>query len=176
LNKAVFLAKDGVITEVNDLHLLPWAAESIKILNDLNYKVFIVTNQDNVGLGYISEQALAEIHIKLIELLLEEADAQIDDIIYCPHKPLANCHCQLPKPAMLLELANKHNIDMRNSFTIGERGTDIVAGRLAGTRTLLIIDEDEIIPVVDVDNVVFSLKEAVAWILEITHAPEPSFS
>jgi D-glycero-D-manno-heptose 1,7-bisphosphate phosphatase len=182
MNKAVFLDRDGVINEVlssrvkfvntiKDLYLLPWVAESIRILNDLDYKVFIVTNQGGIGLGYMSEGALAEIHFRLIELLLEEADAQIDDIAYCPHKPHANCHCRKPKPAMILELAQKHNIDLQRSFTIGDRGTDIVAGRLAGTRTILIIDEEEIIPVVDVDNVVFSLKEAVAWIVEISQEP-----
>jgi D-glycero-D-manno-heptose 1,7-bisphosphate phosphatase len=182
MNKAVFLDRDGVINEVlskrvkfvssvKDLYLLPWVAESIKVLNDLNYKVFIVTNQGGIGLGYMSENALAEIHFKLARLLLEEADAQIDDIAYCPHKPHANCHCRKPKPAMILELAQKHNIDLQQSFTIGDRGTDIVAGRLAGTRTILIIDKDEIIPVIDVDNVVFSLKEAVAWIVEISLSP-----
>jgi D-glycero-D-manno-heptose 1,7-bisphosphate phosphatase len=185
MNKAVFLDRDGVINEVlssrvkfvnkpSDLYLLPWVAESIKILNDLNYKVFIITNQGGIGLGYMSESALTDIHIKLVEQLLEEADAQIDDIAYCPHKPHANCPCRKPKPTMILELAQKHNIDLQRSFTIGDRGVDIVAGRLAGTRTILIIEEEEIIPVVDVDNVVYSLKEAVAWIVELSQMPELS--
>lgn len=186
MDKAVFLDRDGVINEVlssrvkfvnsaKDLYLLPWVAESIKILNDLDYKVFIITNQGGIGLGYMSERALVEIHVKLKELLLEEAAAQIDDIAYCAHKPHANCACRKPKPTMILELAKKHNIDLQRSFTVGDRGTDIVAGRLAGTRTILIIDEEEIIPVVDVDNVVFSLKEAVAWIVEMSQVPALSF-
>jgi hypothetical protein len=107
MNKAVFLEKD----------LLPLAAEAIKTLNDLNYKVFIVT------------------------------------------KPTAD---------MIIELAEKHTIDLRSSFTIGEWGTDIAAGRLAGTRTVLMIDKDEIIPCVDVDNVVYFLMEAVTWIMTTT--------
>jgi histidinol phosphatase-like enzyme len=68
---------------------------------------------------------------------------------------------------MIIKLAEKYTIDLQSSFTIGEWGTDIAAGRLAGTRTVLIIDKDEIIPCVDVDNVVYSLMEAVTWIDEV---------
>jgi D-glycero-D-manno-heptose 1,7-bisphosphate phosphatase len=182
MDKAVFLDRDGVINEiqsrrvryvnsVEDVYLLPRAAEAIRILNDLDYKVFIVTNQGGIGLGYMTESALTEIHLKLAELLFEAAGARIDDIAYCPNKPHEASDCRKPKPTMIIKLAEKHQIDLKNSFTIGDMGTDIVAGRLAGTRTILIIDEQEIIPVVDVDTVVFSLKEAVDWIIEISHVP-----
>jgi len=162
MNKAVFIEREGIITDVSS------NAKSIRILNDLNYKVFIVTNQAGVSLGYLSENELVDEHIRLIEQLLDSADAQIDDIAYCPHHPDANCHCRKPKPTMILELAYKHRVDLQQSFSICENGADLVAGRLAGTRTILIIDKEEIIPVVDVDNVVFSLEEAVAWIVEVS--------
>jgi D-glycero-D-manno-heptose 1,7-bisphosphate phosphatase len=177
VNKAVFLDRDGVINEVQsrrvafvntaqDLYLLPWAAEAIKLLNDLDFKVFIVTNQGGIGLGYMTEQALIEIHIRLLELLQDVAGARIDDIAFCPDKPNAYSHCRKPKPTMILKLAEKHQIDLSRSFTVGDRGTDIQAGRAAGTKTVLIIDEQEITPCVDVDAIVYSLKEAVTWIVE----------
>lgn len=80
------------------------------------------------------------------------------------------------KLGMIKELAIKHRIDLQRSFTIGESGADIVAGRLAGTRTILIIDPDEIIPVIEVDTVVFSLMEAVEWIVEISQLKELSLN
>jgi D-glycero-D-manno-heptose 1,7-bisphosphate phosphatase len=184
MDKAVFLDRDGVINEVKndrvryvnaatDVYLLPGAAKAIKILNDLQYKVFIVTNQGGIGLGFIKERTLTKIHLKLLHLLLQEADAVIDDIAYCPHKPHAGCICRKPKPAMILELAAKHNIDLENSFTIGDWVTDIVAGKAAKTRTILIVDEQEVMPVIEVDRIAFSLQEAVSWILEETKRPSP---
>lgn len=80
------------------------------------------------------------------------------------------------KLGMIKKLAIKHRIDLQHSFTIGESGADIVAGRLAGTRTILIIDPDEIIPVIEVDTVVFSLMEAVEWIVEISQLKELSLN
>jgi hypothetical protein len=81
-----------------------------------------------------------------------------------------------PKLTIISELTKKHRIDLRRSFTVGESGADIAAGRLAGTRTILIIDQDEVIPVIEVDNVVFSLIEAVEWIMEISQAKELSLN
>jgi D-glycero-D-manno-heptose 1,7-bisphosphate phosphatase len=184
MDKAVFLDRDGVINEVKndgvqyvnsaaDVYLLPDAAKAIKILNDLQYKVFIVTNQGWIGLGLMKERALTKIHLKLLDLLLQEAEAVIDDIAICPHNPQAGCICRKPKPAMLLELAAKHNIDLENSFTIGDWVTDIVAGKAAKTRTILIIDEQEVIPVIEVDHIAFSLQDAVSWIEEETKKPSP---
>jgi hypothetical protein len=81
-----------------------------------------------------------------------------------------------PKLTIISELTKKHRIDLRRSFTVGESGADIAAGRLAGTHTILIIDQDEIIPVIEVDNVVFSLIEAVEWIMEISQVKELSLN
>jgi len=116
------------------LLLVPETADALKILSDLNYKVFNMTHQNAIENNNSSEKKLK----------------------------------------MILELAKKHPIDLQMSFTIGEWGTDIVAGRLAGTRTILIIDKDEIIPVIEVDNVVYSLREAVEWIVEISQVRELS--
>jgi D-glycero-D-manno-heptose 1,7-bisphosphate phosphatase len=184
MDKAVFLDRDGVINEVKndrvqhvntttDVYLLPGAAKAIKRLNDLHYKVFIVTNQGGIGLGLMKQRTLTKIHLKLLDLLLQEAEAVVDDIAYCPHKPQAGCICRKPKPVMILDLAAKHNVDLENSFTIGDWATDIVAGKAAKTRTILIVDEQEVMPVMEVDHIVFSLQEAVNWIAEETKKPSP---
>jgi D-glycero-D-manno-heptose 1,7-bisphosphate phosphatase len=178
MNKGVFMERDGVINEVlservqyvhnaKDVYLLPGAAKAIKKLNDQTYKVFIVTNQGGIGLGLMSERTLAEIHSKLLTLLREEAGAKIDDIAYCPSKPQEESNCRKPKPAMILELAKKHQIDLQASFTIGDMRSDIIAGNEAGTRTILIIEKDEVIPVIEEAYAAISLKDAVKQIIEL---------
>jgi D-glycero-D-manno-heptose 1,7-bisphosphate phosphatase len=178
MNKGVFLERDGVINEVlservkyvnsaKDVFLLAGAAKAIKILNDQTYKVFIVTNQGDIGLGLMSERSLGEIHSRLLTLLREEAGAEIDDIAFCPSKPHEESDCRKPKPAMILELAKKHQIDLQSSYTIGDMRDDIMAGNEAGTRTILIIEKDEVIPVIEEAYAAISLKDAVKQIIEL---------
>lgn len=141
MNKAVFLDRDGVINSYDspvnkaaDLKLYPWTAKSIKNLNEQGYKVFVVTNQGGIECGYFTESDLDEIHKHLIATLKEE-DAHIDDIDYCPHFN-SECECRKPKPGMILKLADKYDINLENSFMVGDRRSDIDAGNEAGCRTI----------------------------------------
>lgn len=149
IEAAIFLDRDGVLNEVlskrvkfvnapEDVYLLPGAAQAVKMLNDLGFKVFIVTNQGGIGLGYMSERDLTKVHARLLDLLFEEAGAHIDDIAYCPDKPRSKSVCRKPAPGMILQLAKKHRVNLEKSFMIGDRMIDIEAGRAAGTRTILI--------------------------------------
>ena len=148
VDKAVFLDRDGVINEVlshrvkfvnkpKDFYLLNGVGEAIKKLNNLNYKVFVVTNQGGIGLGHMKETALEDIHVKM-QQDLSLFDAKIDDIAYCPHKPNEGCICRKPKPEMILNLAKKHKIDLAKSYMIGDRAPDIEAGKEAGVKTVLV--------------------------------------
>ena len=151
--KAIFLDRDGVINEVltkrvqfvntpNEFYLLYGVGEAIKLFNDLHFKVFVVTNQGGVGLGYMKEKTLLEIHDKM-KKDLKEYGAYIDDIIYCVHKPNGGCNCRKPKPQMLFNLAKKHRVDLSQSYMVGDRKPDIEAGMLAGTKTVLIGKRNE---------------------------------
>jgi D-glycero-D-manno-heptose 1,7-bisphosphate phosphatase len=91
----------------------------------------------------------------------------IDDIAYCPSKPQDNSHCRKPKPTMILELANKYHIDLKRSYTIGDMRSDITTGNDAGTNTILFIDKDEVIPVIEEKYVATSLKDAVKQIMQL---------
>ncbi|OZU89558.1 D-glycero-beta-D-manno-heptose-1,7-bisphosphate 7-phosphatase [Virgibacillus indicus] len=153
MNTGIFLDRDGVINEVlsdrvkfvngpDDLYLLEGVGEAIKLFNDQDYKVFVVTNQGGVGLGFMEETALQEVHIKM-GADLAEFGAIIDDIAYCPHKPKAGCACRKPQPQMILELAEKHDIDISKSYMIGDREPDIEAGKGAGVKTILVGDRKE---------------------------------
>ncbi|WP_099159174.1 D-glycero-alpha-D-manno-heptose-1,7-bisphosphate 7-phosphatase [Virgibacillus ndiopensis] len=148
MDAGMFLDRDGVINEVlsqrvrfvnkpNDFYLLEGVGEAIKCFNDMGLKVFVVTNQGGIGLGYMKESALGAVHKKMIDALAE-FDAEIEDIAYCPHKPHEGCSCRKPKPEMILDLAEKHDIDLAKSYMIGDREPDIEAGKKAGVQTILI--------------------------------------
>lgn len=148
MDRAVFLDRDGVVNEVlskrvkfvnspEDFHLLPGVGEAIRKLNESGWKVFVVTNQGGIALGYMTEDELGRIHEEM-EQQLSGFGAHVDDIAYCPHMPEAGCRCRKPKPGMLLELADKHDIDLSHSYMAGDREPDIGAGRNAGTKTVFI--------------------------------------
>src|SRR5690554_3014718 len=140
MNRAVFLDRDGVINDnkkpVNkpkDLLIFPWVASAIKSLNNAGFKVFVVTNQGGIELGYFKKEDLESIHRVMIDKLSTEG-AVIDDIIFCPHFK-TKCECRKPASGMLLELAEKYNINLSKSYMIGDRDVDIISGKKAGCIT-----------------------------------------
>lgn len=148
MQAGIFLDRDGVINEVltkrvkfvnkpSDFYLLKGVGEAIKLINDQGYKVFVVTNQGGIGLGYMKEVALEKVHQKMKDDIAKYG-ATVDDIAYCPHKPKAGCACRKPRPQMLFDLAEKHQIDLRKSYMVGDRDPDIEAGREAGVKTVLV--------------------------------------
>ncbi|HWO74990.1 MAG TPA: HAD family hydrolase [Bacillus sp. (in: firmicutes)] len=172
MKPAVFLDRDGVINEVltkrvkfvnhpSQLYLLPGVEEAILALNQAGLKVFVVTNQGGVGLGFMKETTLHQVHERLEELLAK-ADATIDDIAYCPHKPHEGCQCRKPEPGMLFNLADKHGIDLSKSYMVGDRDVDILAGRRAGCRTILVGEEGT----TDADATFPDLLHASKWIIK----------
>lgn len=174
MNKAVFLDRDGILNEVltervkfvntsEDLYLLPGVSESIARLKEKGFKVFVVTNQGGVGLGYMSQEQLEEIHNKLQnEILKLNESAIIDEIMVCTHKPKDGCKCRKPEAGMLLELAKKHNISLAGSYMVGDRESDVEAGISAGTKTVLVTSEN--VPT-QADLKCLTLFEAVSYIL-----------
>jgi len=143
--KAVFLDRDGVINDnahaVNkpeDLVLYPDAAEAIKQLNDAGLRVFVVTNQGGVGCGFMTEASLNAIHAKM-EADLALTGAKLTAIAACIHHPNANCTCRKPKPGLIKTLVDKHNIDLTQSWLVGDRSTDCEAGKAAGVAKCIML-------------------------------------
>lgn len=148
MNRGIFLDRDGVINEVlshrvkfvnkpKDFYLLDGVGDAIRLFNDKGYKVFVVTNQGGIGLGYMKDDALHDVHKKMKDDL-ETFGAKVDAVAYCPHKPNENCSCRKPKPQMILDLAEEYTIDLAKSYMVGDREPDIEAGNRAGTQTILI--------------------------------------
>ncbi|CAG7658879.1 D-glycero-alpha-D-manno-heptose-1,7-bisphosphate 7-phosphatase [Paenibacillus allorhizosphaerae] len=141
--KAFFLDRDGVINEshnvnrAEDLVLLPQVPEAIKALNECRFEIFVVTNQGGVGLGYFSVDDLDAIH-KYMKQQIEKAGGKLREIKSCIHKPRQGCDCRKPKPGMILELTQKYDIDLSQSYLVGDRDVDIQAGQAAGVKTIYI--------------------------------------
>ncbi len=153
--KAVFLDRDGTINKfvgflrnIEDFELLPDVPEAIRRINSSGYLAIVVTNQPVIARGEVSVSELEEIHNKM-ETLLGQEGAYLDAIYYCPHHPhkgyegeipelKIECDCRKPKPGMLLRAADDFNIDLSQSWMIGDSDNDILAGKAAGCKTGLI--------------------------------------
>lgn len=153
--RAVFLDRDGTINQyvgflknIEDLALIDGAAEAIRLINRSGYLAIVVTNQPVIARGDVTWEQLNEIHCKM-ETLLGEKGAYVDDIFTCPHHPdsdfageilayKVNCDCRKPKPGLLLQSAEKYNIELPTSWMIGDSLRDVDAGRAAGCRTVLL--------------------------------------
>lgn len=144
--RAIFLDRDGTLNvEVNylhrieDLELVPGAAEAVRSLSQAGFLVIVVTNQAGIARGYYDEAALHALHAEIQRRLAAEG-AHIDAFYFCPHHPEFGgvCECRKPAPGMLRQAAQAHNIDPARSWLIGDTSGDIGAGRAVGCRTILV--------------------------------------
>jgi D,D-heptose 1,7-bisphosphate phosphatase len=153
--KAIFLDRDGTINKyvgflrnIDDFELLLGVSEAIKKINESGYLCIVVTNQPVIARGEVSMEELQEIHNKM-ETLLGGDGAYVDSIYYCPHHPhkgyvgerleyKIECECRKPKPGMLLKAAEDFNIDLSQSWMIGDGENDVKAGEAAGCNTVMI--------------------------------------
>lgn len=158
-NKAVFLDRDGVINEIvyhkeqgildspantDEIHLLPEVGKAINKFKNLGYKVIIISNQPGIAKNKFTIESLEKMKQKVRDELKKQ-DASIDAEYYCLHHPEGKnpnytmlCDCRKPKPGMILQAAEDHDIDLSKSWMIGDGVTDIQAGQAAGCKTILI--------------------------------------
>ena len=131
--------------DIEDFELIPGATEAIKKINNSGYLAIVVTNQPVIARGEVSFDQLELIHHKM-ETLLGAEGAYIDGLYYCPHHPhkgypgevkelKKECECRKPKPGMLIRASEDFNIDLSESWMIGDGENDILCGRAAGCRT-----------------------------------------
>lgn len=153
--KAVFLDRDGTINQyvgflrnIDDFELLDGVAGAVKAINNTGYLAIVVTNQPVIARGEVTALQLEEIHNKM-ETLLGLEGSYIDAVYYCPHHPhkgyegevkelKIDCDCRKPKPGMLLKAAGDLNIDLSQSWMIGDSENDVMCGLNAGCKTALI--------------------------------------
>ncbi|RMD87679.1 MAG: HAD family hydrolase [Calditrichaeota bacterium] len=138
MQKAVFLDRDGTIIEemgyinhFSRIRILPGVVEAIQLFKEADYKIVVITNQAGVARGYFTEQRLKEMHAYMLELF-KERKAEIDRLYYCPHHPegkvkayAKTCSCRKPNTGMIDQAVSDLNIDLQQSYIIGDRETDI---------------------------------------------------
>jgi D-glycero-D-manno-heptose 1,7-bisphosphate phosphatase len=123
------------LVDLDQVELLPGAAEGVRSLNRRGVPVVIVTNQSVVGRGLIDEAGLAVVHLHLRHLL-EVEDAKVDAILYCPHLPEDQCACRKPKTLMLQEAARLADSLPTCAVVVGDSVVDMALARVAGARAI----------------------------------------
>jgi D-glycero-D-manno-heptose 1,7-bisphosphate phosphatase len=166
------LDRDGVISRsqvrrgkpyaprrLEDFRLLPGAAKAVRALKQAGFLVIVVTNQPDIGNGLVDPAIVDAMHARLRER------APVDDLRMCPHRQNERCHCRKPRPGMLAAAGQEWNIDLKRSYMVGDRDSDIVAGKAVGCYTLLINRNYSERQRTEPDQRVRSLPAAVRFIL-----------
>jgi len=144
-HKTVFLDRDGTVNEevsylssIEQLKIIPRAAEAIKLLNENGFKVIVITNQSGVARKYFSEEALRGINEHLGSELLKFG-ARVDAFYYCPHHPDFGCNCRKPNTGNIKKAAQEHDLDLKESYIVGDTMRDMETGFNADLKTVLVL-------------------------------------
>ena len=171
MNRAVFLDRDGVLNVYlpgdyaktpDELLLLPGVGAIVQKLRAAGYLTILISNQQGVAKGLMTQADLAAVTAKL------RAEVPLDALYYCPHLKDANCACRKPKPGMLLQAAQEHDLDLAHSVFIGDTPTDAQAAQAAGVPFVLVLSGQTKTAdgfVIEPAAAVASLDAAADWIL-----------
>jgi histidinol-phosphate phosphatase family protein len=160
--RALFLDRDGTlivdtgyVRDPDTVTLLPGAIATLKAARALGFELVLVSNQSGVARGIISPAAFEAVQKRFEELLGSEG-VVLDDVRFCLHGPDDGCACRKPAPGLLRAAAAERAIDLPSSVMVGDRESDMLAGKSAGCRTILLGGESA-----HADHAVASLREAV---------------
>lgn len=175
MRRAVFLDRDGVLdrnyphpdgkprppASLEELEILPGVPAACWALRQAGYLLIVVTNQPDVSRGTQRREVVEAINDKL------RAALSLNDVFACYHDDKDNCSCRKPKPGMLLSASQSWGIDLAHSFMVGDRWTDIEAGRSVGCKTIFITgSHSRKLSQKTADFLAATLLEAANWILE----------
>lgn len=149
---AVFLDRDGFLNEDRgyvhrweDFSFLPGAIDALRRLQQQGYLLVVITNQSAVARGLCSEADVLALHERM-RAFLREQGIELTGIYYCPHHPQGSvsdyaiaCSCRKPEPGMILRAAQEHGIDLSRSLLVGDKLSDLEAGRAAGIPSLYLV-------------------------------------
>ncbi len=181
--KAVFLDRDGVInkdpggwtkyeyvTRWEDFHFLPGVFEALRKLNRSGMRTVVISNQAGVSKGFFSKKDLDEVTRRMTGDINKNG-GNIEKVYYCIHKDEDNCNCRKPKAGLLETAKQELGIDLNNSYFIGDTRTDVMAGRLAGCRTIFVLSgkatEEDVKKWDEKPDYVFKdLLDAAGWLIK----------
>lgn len=151
--RAIFLDRDGVINKNSKEHdyvkswgefeFLPGIIETVRELNK-DFLVVVVSNQRGIARGMMTKENVEEVHKNMVKEFSRKG-AKIDAIYVCPHDDSDNCNCRKPKPGMILKAAKDLDIDLKESYVIGDSISDIEAGKKAGCKPILFKNNHDVI-------------------------------
>jgi D-glycero-D-manno-heptose 1,7-bisphosphate phosphatase len=149
VKKALFLDRDGVLDDLvqqengewgaplgpEQVRLLPGVIEALRLASEDGWLIFVVSNQPDAAKGKTTYETLRAAHERLLALL---GDAPVTEFFYCYHRAEDRCACRKPEPFFVLEAARRYEIDLAQSWFVGDVDTDIECGHRAGCRTALL--------------------------------------
>ena len=173
MRRAVFLDRDGVINRavvrlgkpyppstLDELRLLPGVREACRKLREAGFALILITNQPDIARGAVKAEQVDEMNTRLRRYL------QLDDVQVCPHDDAERCPCRKPKPGLLLEAAERWNIDLGSSYIVGDRWRDVEAGHRAGCQAVFVDHGYQERRPEGPYLRVRSLREAANWIID----------
>lgn len=144
MRPAVFLDRDGTIIEdegyladASRVRLLPGVIPALRSFRERGMMLVVVSNQSGIPRGLITAEQHAQVSARFEAVLMSEG-VPLDATYYCEHLPEEGCGCRKPRPGMLEQAAREHGIDLSRSWMVGDKLSDIAAGRAAGCRTALL--------------------------------------
>lgn len=173
----IILDRDGVVNYDSDAyikspdewHPIPGSLEAIAALNQAGFKVLIATNQSGIARGLYDEAMLYRIHAKFLSAL-QVVGGEITEIFFCPHHPDDDCLCRKPKPGLLHQIQKKYELNLSETFFIGDSYTDIEAASHAGARPILVLTGNGSKTIIEYPKLrtiphFFDLTKAVEYVL-----------
>ena len=184
--RAVFFDRDGTLNEeighvrnAEDFRVYSFAAQAVRLVNEAGLRAIVVTNQSGIGRGLIPESLVRRVNRRLTRRIAA-GGGRLDAIYYCPHHPEASverfravCECRKPATGLLEAAVREFGVDLARSFMIGDRFVDILAGRRAGARSILVLtgvgktelEDEKTNGITQPDHVAENAYKAVRWIL-----------
>ncbi len=151
MKKAIFLDRDGVINidknyvyKISDFEFVPKIFDILKYLQDLDYLLFIITNQSGIGRGYYLEEDFLKLNNWMINELKKE-NIFISQVEFCPHHPIENCNCRKPEKGMIENILKNYDLDLSNSWLIGDKLSDIECAKKTGIKNTIRINNDMLV-------------------------------
>lgn len=178
---AAFIDRDGVINEeldyvhrIDDFHILPGVVDGLKLLRQHGFELVVVTNQAGIGRGLYTEAEYQQLNVHM-QAQLAGAGAPLAAVYHCPHHPTAgtgryriDCNCRKPQPGMLLRAAQELNLDLSRSVIVGDKQSDLEAGRAAGVQACVLVESGHAPSAkarAMADHVCANLLEGARWVV-----------
>ncbi|GIV76550.1 MAG: D,D-heptose 1,7-bisphosphate phosphatase [Litorilinea sp.] len=184
--QAVFLDRDGTLIhdvgyprDPAEVELLPGVVQALHLLHKRGMALVVISNQSGIGRGLLTDDDLTRVHNRLVQVLAQHG-VKLDGAYYCPHAPWERCACRKPHPGLLHRAAEELDLDLADSFMVGDKWSDVAAGHQAGCRTVLLRNRANPMETPPrkldrtSDMIVPDLLAATYWILSQVHANEGS--